>query len=85
MKQYKKQLTSHQIFQSMSRKVICFDNSPVENFFGLLKLETYHGTIYSSFEELEQAIEEGIDYNNHQRIKTKLGRSPIKFHERLVA
>ncbi|EPI09087.1 hypothetical protein D358_01302 [Enterococcus faecalis RP2S-4] len=53
MKQYKKQVTSHQIFQSMSRKGNCFDNSPMENFFGLLKQETYPGIIYSSFEELE--------------------------------
>lgn len=85
MKQYKKQLTSHQIFQSMSRKGNCFDNSPMENFFGLLKQETYHGIIYSSFEELEQAIEEWIDYYNHQRIKTKLGCSPVQFRKRFVA
>ncbi|SES07434.1 Integrase core domain-containing protein, partial [Isobaculum melis] len=26
--------------------------------FGLLKQETYHGIIYSSFKQLEQAIEE---------------------------
>ncbi|WP_312025700.1 IS3 family transposase, partial [Listeria seeligeri] len=41
MKAYKKQLTKQNIFQSMSRKGNCFDNSPMENFFGLLKQEMY--------------------------------------------
>ncbi|NSM83357.1 IS3 family transposase [Enterococcus faecalis] len=30
----------------------------MENFFGLLKQETYYSIIYSSFEQLEQTIEE---------------------------
>lgn len=57
----------------------------MENFFGLLKKEAYQGIIYSSFEELEQAIEEWIDYYSHQRIKTKIGRSPVQFRERFLA
>ncbi|EGO2662380.1 hypothetical protein DSH65_15475 [Enterococcus faecalis] len=42
----------------MSRKGNCFDNSPIENFFDLLKQETYHDILCSSFEKLEQRIEE---------------------------
>ncbi|RXK52708.1 hypothetical protein EPB68_13515 [Enterococcus faecalis] len=41
--------------------------------------------IYSSFEELEQAIEEWIDYYNHQRIKTKLGCSHVQFIKQFIA
>ena len=36
-----KMLKQHKIFQSMSRKGNCLDNSPMENFFGLLKQEIF--------------------------------------------
>ena len=36
-------LKEHNVFQSMSRKGNCLDNSPMENFFGLLKQEMYYG------------------------------------------
>ncbi|WP_348524512.1 IS3 family transposase [Listeria seeligeri] len=85
MKAYKKQLTKQNIFQSMSRKGNCFDNSPMENFFGLLKQEMYYGVIYASFKQLKQAIEDWIHYYNHHRIKTKLGCSPIQYREQMTA
>lgn len=37
MKAYSHQLKGERIFQSMSRKGNCYDNSIMENFFGLLK------------------------------------------------
>ena len=37
MKSYTKRLKEERIFQSMSRKGNCLDNSVMENFFGLLK------------------------------------------------
>ncbi|MBC1321315.1 transposase family protein, partial [Listeria welshimeri] len=37
MTAYSSALKKHRIFQSMSRKGNCLDNSPMENFFGLLK------------------------------------------------
>ncbi|CCO11165.1 putative uncharacterized protein [Carnobacterium maltaromaticum LMA28] len=58
MKSYRKPLADKKIFQSMSRKRNCLDNSPMENFFGLLKQEMYHGVIYTSFEGLKRAINE---------------------------
>lgn len=36
MKSYRKRLQSHGIYQSMSRKGNCLDNSPMENFFGIM-------------------------------------------------
>jgi len=43
MKSYSHKLKEHNIFQSMSCKGNCLDNSPMENFFGLLKQEIFHG------------------------------------------
>lgn len=81
MKSYSLALKKHHIFQSMSRKGNCLDNSPMENFFSILKQEMYHGEIFSSFDSLKQAIEEYIEYYNFQRIKSKLRCSPVKYRE----
>ena len=70
------------IFQSMSPKGNCLDNSPMENFFGLLKQEIFHGEIYRSFDELKTKIDQYIYYYKHKRIKKKLNRrSPVQFRE----
>ena len=73
-------LKKNHIFQSMSRKGNCLDNSPMENFFGILKQEIYYGKIFKTYEELKEAIETYIYYYNHKRIKTKLaGMSPVQY------
>ncbi|WP_233709360.1 IS3 family transposase [Pseudolactococcus paracarnosus] len=56
MRQYTDKLKAHRIFQSMSRKGNCHDNSVMENFFGLLKQEVYYGRVFQSFEALERTI-----------------------------
>lgn len=56
----------------MSRKANYLDNSPMENFFGLLKQEIYHEKVYRSYNELTQAIEDYIHYYNHYHINKKL-------------
>ncbi|EQC81298.1 Transposase [Enterococcus sp. HSIEG1] len=56
MNAYKNKLKQHKIFQSMSRKGNCLDNSPMENFFGLLKQEIFHGEVYRSLDELKQKL-----------------------------
>jgi len=82
MKTYVKELKDNKIYQSMSRKGNCIDNSPMENFFGILKQEMYYGVIYSSYEELKNAIEEYIEYYNENRIKEKLGWiSPVNYRK----
>ena len=86
MKAYSHRLESERIFQSMSRKGNCLDNSIMENFFGLLKQEIYYGVIYSSYGELKTAIEQYIKYYNEQRIKEKLGwLSPVQYRLSLQA
>lgn len=79
---YQKIITSHNAFQSMSRKGNCLDNSPMENFFGLLKQEMYYGEELVSYEELKVKIENYIHYYNTKRIKIKLaGLSPVQYRE----
>lgn len=80
MKKYQANLIEGKIFQSMSRKGNCLDNSIMENFFGLLKQEIYYGVEYNSYEALKNAIEQFIKYYNEDRIKSKLNwMSPIQF------
>ena len=79
-------LNYNKIFQSMSRKGNCYDNSIMENFFGILKQEMYYGITYYSFDELKHAIEQYIRYYNEKRIKEKLGwMSPVEYRISLLA
>ena len=86
VKQYTSKLEAEGITQSMSRKGNCLDNSPMENFFGILKQEIYYGQKFYSYEELKETIEDYIDYYNKDRIKEKLGYlSPIDYREKNAA
>src|SRR5699024_5090498 len=66
MKAFTKKLINNNIFQSMSRRGNCLDNSPMENFFGIMKQEMYYGIVYESFEALQHAVREYIYYYNHK-------------------
>ena len=86
MKAYVHTLQEHRIFQSMSRKGNCHDNSVMENFFGIMKQEMYYGEVYYSYNELKEAIDTYIEYYNKQRIKEKLGwMSPVEYRLSLLA
>lgn len=86
MKAYSYRLKKERIFQSMSRKGNCYDNSVMENFFGLLKQEIYYGSTYYSYDELKSEIERYICYYNERRIKEKLGwMSPVQYRLSLLA
>ena len=79
MHAYTNELKENRIFQSMSRKGNCYDNSVMENFFGLLKQEIYYRNTCYSFNELKYTIEKYIVYYNEKRIKEKLGwMSPVE-------
>lgn len=68
------------IVQSMSRKGNCLDNSPMENFFGVLKQEMFYGVEFKNYYELINEIEKYIRWYNEDRIKTKLnGMSPVDY------
>ena len=82
---YRQTLKSNRVFQSMSRKGNCYDNSPMENFFGIMKQEMYYGQVYSSFDELKDAIDKYIRYYNQKRSKASLGyRSPVEYREEML-
>lgn len=86
MKAYAHTLKENKVFQSMSRKGNCYDNSVMENFFGIMKQEMYYGVVYYSYDELKEAIEKYIMYYNEQRIKAKLGwMSPVEYRLNLLA
>lgn len=86
MNEYGRELRKAGIFQSMSRKGNCFDNSIMKNFFGIMKQEMYHGNTYHSYEELSDAIENYINYYNEKRIKERLNfMSPIEYRTHNVA
>ena len=84
MKFYHQELEKRGIKQSMSRKGNCLDNSPMENFFGVMKNEMFYGHEYDfkSLEELEKAMVKYIEYYNNERImeKTK-GLSPLTYRQ----
>lgn len=86
MKAYTHRLKEERIFESMSRKGNCYDNSVMENFFGLLKQEIYYGVVYYSYEDLKSEIERYIKYYNERRIKETLGwMSPVQYRLNLLA
>lgn len=86
MKVYSRTLKENKIFQSMSRKGNCHDNSVMENFFGIMKQEMYYGNVYYSYEKLEMTIITYIKYYNDKRIKEKLGwMSPVEYRLNIQA
>ena len=80
MKQYRHTLQSRGIVQSMSRKGNCYDNSVMENFFGIIKSEFLYLKEFEGVEQFKIELEKYIRYYNTKRIKAKLkGMSPIQY------
>lgn len=80
---YRHRLEDTGLVQSMSRKGNCLDNARMESFFGTLKIEMFHRQSFTSVEQLSAAIDEYIDYYNHDRIKMSLGGlSPVAYRTR---
>lgn len=71
--------------QSMSRKGNCFDNAVMENFFGHLKTEMYHGETFTSLDEFYHALDEYIYWYNHERIQKRLkGLTPMHYRNQTL-
>lgn len=76
--------------QSMSRKGNCYDNAVMENFFGHLKSEMYHGESFTDLDAFRQAIDDYITWYNNERLQKRLkGLAPMQYRnqtlERLTA
>lgn len=81
MEKYRKRLESRGIRQSMSRRGNCYDNSVMENFFGILKSEFLYLKEFESKEHFKKELEKYIKYYNTKRIKAKLKMSPVQYED----
>ena len=66
------------ITPSMSRPGNCWDNAPMENFFGHLKEEALRQFPIPSFEEARQIIDDYIHFYNYERIQLKTRQTPFE-------
>ena len=72
--EYQQLLDQFNLKVSMSEKGNCFDNAPMESFWGTLKQELVHHRHYSSRQEAIRDITEYIEiFYNRQRLQAKLG------------
>ena len=68
----------YNITPSMSRRGNCWDNAPMENFFGHLKEEYLRQFKKPTFEEAQQLIDEYIHFYNYERIQLKTRQTPYQ-------
>ena len=77
--EFKKQLESPLIKQSMSRKGNCWDNAVAESFFKSLKKECVYRNNYLTRKEAELSVFQWIElWYNTNRIHSSLGNKSIK-------
>jgi transposase InsO family protein len=71
---YQRLLKEHGLLSSMSGKGNCYDNAPMESFWGSLKNELVHHQRYETRAEAAAAIREYIEiFYNRQRRHSRLG------------
>ena len=77
---FKRKIEKAKMIHSMSRVGKCIDNGPMESFWGTLKCEKYYLHKYETFEALQQAIDNYIQFYNNERYQEKLnGLSPLEY------
>ncbi len=81
--EYRKLLDQFHMRVSMSRKGNCYDNAPMESFWGTLKNELVHHRRYRTRREAIQEITEYIEiFYNRQRRQARLGYLSPAAYER---
>jgi transposase InsO family protein len=85
--EYRKLLAQFGLTASMSRKGNCYDNAPMESFWGTLKQELVYHKRYRTRQEAIQEITEYIEvFYNRQRRQKRLGYlSPVAYEQRFYA
>jgi putative transposase len=68
----------YNIIPSMSRRGNCWDNAPMENFFGHLKEEYLRQFQKPTFQEAQLLIDEYIHFYNYERIQLKTKQTPYQ-------
>jgi putative transposase len=78
---YRRLLNQHGMIASMSRKGNCWDNAPVECFFGSLQREWTDGQLYRTRDEAIADVREYIaSYYNSKRLHSTVGcTTPINY------
>ena len=81
---YREKLAEIGINQSMSRKACCWDNAPIESFWGRMK-EQIEPTNNMTHNEVICRVDEYIDYYNNERGQKRLNwLTPTEYAETLV-
>lgn len=85
--EYRKLLDQFKMKVSMSRKGDCYDNAPMESFWGTVKNELVHHRRYRTREEAIREISEYIEvFYNRQRRQARLGYlSPAAYERQFYA
>ncbi len=85
--EYRQILDQFELKASMSGTGNCFDNAPMESFWGTLKQELIHHRHYRNRQEAMREITEYIEiFYNRQRLQSKLGfLSPATYTQRFYA
>ena len=85
--EYRAKLEQAGMVQSMSRKGNCWDNAPMESFFGTLKRELIDGYVFKTKDEAVAALFEYIEvFYNRTRLHSAIGyMPPAEYEERLKA
>ena len=85
--EYRHILDRFGLIASMSRKGNCYDNAPMESFWGTIKQELIHHRRYRTRREAIQDITEYIEiFYNRQRRQARLGfLSPAVYEQRYYA
>lgn len=79
---FKKKLDEAGMTQSMSRISRCIDNGPMESFWGMMKSEMYYLHKFNTYEELEAAVIEYINYYNNHRYQRRLDcMTPLEYRQ----
>lgn len=82
---YQEKLRKMGFRQSMSRRGNCWDNSPMENFFGNFKNETEYQKC-STIDELRELIMKYVEYYNFRRPQwTRMKMTPAEFESYLLS
>ena len=80
---YQSLMDAHQMVVSMSRTGNCYDNAPMESFFGTLRCELVHDRHYGTHAEARQDIFEYIEvfYNRERRHSSLDYVSPVEYEQ----
>lgn len=80
---FQRLVKNYELGQSMSRRGNCWDNAPMESFFGHFKDECYYEKC-ETFEELVEEINDYMDYYNNYRCQWDLKKmTPVQYGNHL--